>query len=1119
MYHKIPLKEGTVPAKSRPIPLSAPMLEIARELIADAVRLGLIEPGDPKSAWGAPIIILRKGGNRPGIKNCWRMVTDFRALNEATKKSTWTPPAIRDIMDDLVQCSIFSITDCTGGFYQLPMDPEDKDKTTFRIKTPTGMETYRFTVSCLGLTGCPATYQQFMDDVVQGLKGVHVYLDDIVYFSKTEEEHLEILEAAFKRFEEHKVFLHPLKCKFGLKKLDYLGMTVSKNRIQISEEKIAALKAYAEPDSYPALHRFLGFTNYLAHFVPNYAAKVAVLTDLLQGGTKKKKFVFTTACKDAFDSIREDLIQAVGLGIPDKEGDLVLETDASGVGIGACLYQFVDNRLVPLWYLSRKLNRAEQNYSSRDREALAVVYSLVKLEAYLMQKPFVLYSDHESLIYLQTQAGLKNRDWRWQEIISRFTFEQRYKKGELMCVPDALSRAFDARAVSSGAWQDIEHTCRTSIEPQVGVLNAKLEEGVDVAHITATETIAPNKSDSWTASQEEEIERIVNGYGPDDIATERKRCKSGDVNHIATRVFGDLGATLKAAYENDPEMSNIYKLAQKPADELSVKEKAKCRKYSVIDGLLYFTPSPAEEGRLCIPRDQGNGLRLTIMFEAHDARLHIGFERTLDKLQKRYWWKSMVRDCRSYCKSCKQCRINASVQKRPGGLMEARAIPENRWDVIHADWITDLPVTASGYDSILVVHDKVTKYAYLIPTCKTDTAEITAKRLVAQVFCIHGLPEVFVTDRDKNFVAAFFAQLMRIMNVKQSMGTSYQHDFNGASERLNRTIEVMLRHVISDHPDRDFDEYLPLVQWTYNTSKHGTIGMSPYYAMWGYEPRHPLEVDGYRRQPDQHQALDSFVKHQQSVLQQVRDALFKAQATMEIYENRTRTMPQDFNVGDMVFLSTANLGRTHLQQRVQKLQPRFIGPFRILKQCSKYTYELQLPKQMSRLHPVFHASLLWKSIPEKEDFKRLISTGPITPNRDGEDTEETIVPVEESVPPVQGLEKDPNEAAASTAVEYDAQGNELFNIEKILDRRKSGRSHEYLIKWRGYDDTGNSWLLKKDAVGGGAKQMLRDFDLWYDAQDKETSKQQIEPIGHSHATRGAKRRSTSSIPESSEETQ
>ena len=683
VYHKIPLKEGTEPVKIRPIPMSAPMLEIARELIADAVRLGLIEPGDPKSAWGAPIIILRKGGNRPGIKNAWRMVTDFRALNQATKKSTWTPPAIRDILlDDLVQCKYFSITDCTGGFYQLPLDPDDKDKTTFRIKTPTGMESYRFAVSCLGLAGCPATYyQQFMDNVIQGLKGVRVYLDDIVYFSKTWEEHLEILENAFKRFEENKVYLHPLKCKFGLEKLDYLGVTVSKNRIQISEEKIAAIKAYTRPDSYPALHRFLGFANYLAPFVPNYAGKVAVLTDLLQGSTKKKKFVWTNACTEAFDNVREDMAKAVGLGIPDKEGDLVLETDASGVGIGACLYQFVNGRLVPLWYLSRKLNKAEQNYSSRDREALAVVYSLVKLEAYLLQKPFVLYSDHQSLIYLQTQAGLKNRDWRWQEIMSRFNFEQRYKKGELMFVPDALSRAFDAREVSRGAWQDIEHTCRTSIEPQVGVLNAKLEEGTDISHIHVTATEPKHgstKSRLQGIDLETEINAILNGLEPK-TKKARNRCTS-DVSHIATRIFGDLAGTIKAAYENDPDMKEIYRLAQLPADELSVKQKAKCRKYSVIDGLLYYIPTPSEGERLCVPRDQGNGLRLTMMFEAHDAAIHGGYEKTIDRLQKRYWWKTMARDCRSYCNSCKHCKRNSSVQKRPDGLMEAMSIPDHRWD-------------------------------------------------------------------------------------------------------------------------------------------------------------------------------------------------------------------------------------------------------------------------------------------------------------------------------------------------------------------------------------------------------------------------------------------------------
>ena len=178
-------------------------------------------------------------------------------------------------------------------------------------------------------------------------------------------------------------------------------------------QKIAAVKEYRVPDSYPALQRFLGFANYLKDFVPKYASKIACLTDLLKGGTKKRKFTWSQPCQDAFDGIKQDLISAVGLGIPNKGGDLVLETDASLLGIGACLYQYVEGRLHPLWFLSKKLSNTEARYSTRDREALAVVYALKKCEKYLHQKPFVLYSDYESLIYIRSQKELKTtRDWR-----------------------------------------------------------------------------------------------------------------------------------------------------------------------------------------------------------------------------------------------------------------------------------------------------------------------------------------------------------------------------------------------------------------------------------------------------------------------------------------------------------------------------------------------------------------------------------------------------------------------------------------------------------------------------------------------------------------------------------
>ena len=258
-FHTIPLQEGAEPVKIRPISYSDPKLQTIQALIQEMVNVGTLSKGDLNSPWGAPVLLLRKAGNRPGLTNSWRLVCDYRGLNAVTKRATWSPPTIRDIMDDLVGCRYFSKTDCVGGFYQLPIHPEDKDKTTFRIRTYQGMEAYRFNVSSLGLQGCPASYQTFMENVVQGLTGVHVYLDDIVYFSKTWEEHLDILDKAFARMVENRVFLHPLKCEFGVEEIEYLGLKISKNRIQVADDKVEALRAYKVPDSHQALHRFLGF--------------------------------------------------------------------------------------------------------------------------------------------------------------------------------------------------------------------------------------------------------------------------------------------------------------------------------------------------------------------------------------------------------------------------------------------------------------------------------------------------------------------------------------------------------------------------------------------------------------------------------------------------------------------------------------------------------------------------------------------------------------------------------------------------------------------------------------------------------------------------------------------
>ncbi len=213
--------------------------------------------------------------------------------------------------------------------------------------------------------------------------------------------------------------------------------------------------------------------------------------------------------------------------------------------------------------------------------------------------------------------------------------------------------------------------------------------------------------------------------------------------------------------------------------------------------------------------------------------------------------------------------------------------------------------------------------------------------------------------------------------------------------------------------------------------------------MWGYEPLHPLDIPQFDKLTILHKPLEAFVKHQQNVLIQVRDALIKAQETMEIYENKYKGTPPLFKVGEMLYLSTLNLGKTHIKQTAKKLQPRFIGPYKVSQKLSDYTYKLELPKSMSRLHPVFHVSLLWKEIPEEDHLK-----GRLTSNRDthvNENLEEEIITTttEAKAAEVDEEENDPE-------LFIDEDGSPVFTIEKVIERKSVRNTFHYLVKWKGY---------------------------------------------------------------------
>ena len=313
----------------------------------------------------------------------------------------------------------------------------------------------------------------------------------------------------------------------------------------------------------------------------------------------------------------------------------------------------------------------------------------------------------------------------------------------------------------------------------------------------------------------------------------------------------------------------------------------------------------------------------------------------------------------------------------------------------------------------------------------------------------------------------------------------------------------MLRYVVSDHPDRDFDDYLPLIQWAYNTSVHSATGVSPYYAMWGFEPRHPLELkEDFIVENNAHgKTVQAFVEHQQRVLQQVRDALSVSQDTMEGYMNNSSRKDIIFAPGDMVYLSTKNLGKSHFKQSANKLRPRFAGPYKVLERCSQFSYKLELPKKLSKLHPVFHVSLLWREKPTDAVMNagRLKSnrdtTIPptITVERDNQvgNVETQDIPTVDTVSDIPQVETPlNNDGLVDTSGDeipddmITEDGEVLYNVEAIVGRKKSGKGYKYLVKWQGYPDSQNTWQFSSDPMGDAVKKMINEYNAKLSAVSK-----------------------------------
>jgi transposase InsO family protein len=408
--------------------------EMSRQ-VKDMLRKGVIEPSS--SPWSAPAILVPKksADNSPKYRFC----VDFRALNSVTQFDTYPLPVLEETLSTLHGSKYFSVIDCFSGFWQIKIAEEDRLKTAFSV--PSGH--YNFVRLPYGLSNSPSSFQRLMDCVLRDLVGLecYVFIDDVIIFSDTIEEHASRLNHVLERFASAKLQLQPSKCRFAQPQVEYLGYIVSADGIRATPEKTRAVEHFPVPRNQREVRQYLGLASFYRRLVPKFAQLAKPLTLLLR---KDAPFTWGESEQAAFDALKTALCSNQVMAYPDFTQPFILTTDASKYAAAAILSQVQNGIERPLSYASRQMNIHEQNYSASEAEMCAVLWAVKYFRVYLYAKKFVLRTDHAALKYMHTFSDNNSRLLKWSLRLAEFDFRVEHRAGTQIRHVDALSRAIQS---------------------------------------------------------------------------------------------------------------------------------------------------------------------------------------------------------------------------------------------------------------------------------------------------------------------------------------------------------------------------------------------------------------------------------------------------------------------------------------------------------------------------------------------------------------------------------------------------------------------------------------------------------------------------------------------------
>jgi hypothetical protein len=767
-----------------------------------------------------------------------------------------------------------------------------------------------------GLKNSASTFQRLVNYVFADYIEVFMecYVDDIEVHSKTLRDHITHLVLVFKRIAKHNLWIKRSKCEFVKSEIKFLGHTISQFFIRPSQDNIDKLLNFGVPKDKKTCRAFTGLAAYYNSFQENFAV---IAKPLNKAAAKNvKKFVWTQECQEAYETLREEIKKRFLLVI-DPTKPIIVDTDASNIGIGGILSQEHEGVELPVRIYSKALSEAEQRYPTPEKEIMAIVKTINHFKYYLLGREFTVRSDHQPLKYLASVKDMSQRLYRWWMEIENYHAIITYRPGKKHGNADAISRLINTRFEEQDG--DPENDTVVILLLQVS------DQVKDNILLIFTDLDNPNVGD---------------------------QASDGDIKWIKELLLTHGDTTPPA---DMPVENRVQKRFLQKYNDLRIR-----------DETVFYAPETNSGDiieRYVVPKEA----HAIVMEKLHKSVFsgHLGAQKTLDRINERFWWpfyRPMVEQFIADCESCQKIKRGTRNRAPLKYITPTRPL-----ELITMDDAGPLPKTKSGNTYIQVIVDHFTKLSkgYAKPE---NTAKTSAKICLAFMM-VYGVAEQILTDQGSNFESELMHELMELLDIRKIRSSAGHAMGDGQSERMVRTMKEMITAYVNEHQD-DWDENLDQLFFAYNSAVHRSTKISPMEAMFHRKIKIPIDifykaVDLTQVEASQIRDLDlslNVIGYAQEVQQEL-TRLYELIAsnrdiTMDkakILYDRTVRAPR-MEIGDFVLL----LDNKPKKGENLSIKKKWTGPFVIEYILNDVNYALKSFHTKRVIYTVAHQNLLKK---------------------------------------------------------------------------------------------------------------------------------------------------------------